>query len=144
MRTISLKNITVAKPTNINNIWDDPNSLSQESLAYERVEELKAAYKRKEELLDYHHKNSLWFVKVINWLTKFLLIFLPLLSFVILPASEINLDNQGVLEWVQAWARAFISSNSSIGLAIGALIASALLQELFKYIRKNRNSDNQL
>ena len=135
------KNITAIKPTNINEFGEDPNSLSHESLAYEKLEELKAAYKRKEELLDYNHKNSLWFVKVINWLTKFVIVFLPLLMFVILPLSEISLDNRGILEWGQAWAKAFISTNTSIGLAIGALTASALLHKLFEYVQRNKNSD---
>ena len=106
------KNITVVKPTVINEIGEDPNSFSQEALADERLEEAKAAIKRKEELLDYSHKNSLWFVKIINWLTKFVIVFLPLLMFVILPLSEICLDNQGFFEWGQAWARAFISVTS--------------------------------
>lgn len=141
-------NITVVKPKNIEEFGNDPNLISQEALAYEkvneknnRIKELEAEYTRKQELLDSYHKNSLWFVKVINWLTKFLLFFLPTLSFVILPASVICLDNEGALEWIQAWSVAFISSNTSIGLAIGALIASALLQKLFEYVRKNRNPE---
>jgi len=135
------KNITAVKPANISELGDDPQSSSQEALADERLEEYKAAIKRKEELLDYNHENSLWFVKIINWLTKFIIVFLPLLMFVILPLSEINLDNQGFMEWGQAWAKAFISSNTSIGLAIGALTASALLQKLFEYIQRNKKSD---
>lgn len=73
------KNITVVKPTNISEIGEDPNSLSQEALAYEQVEELKASYKRKEGSVPIALLNEVQnrkrqickFVKMFAWVLRF-------------------------------------------------------------------------
>jgi len=115
------KNIIVNKPKNPKDLGDDPDA------------------KRKEELKDADHKNSLWLRKFFRPLVVAMGMFLVVLYFVILPVSVMEFKNYNFWEVFGDWSRAFIITGRTTAIALATLVVSDLLKKLFDYIKKERN-----
>ena len=111
--------INAAKPSNPIDYCEDPDSI------------------RKEEKKEALHHNWLLFQK---WLPRFtiaLIVFSVILFFIILPISEMSPEFENAWDVIQDYARAFIKTSKTAGIALATLLLSDLMKHLYDYIKKN-------
>ena len=81
----------------------------------------------------------------IKWITRILFLggitVLPIIFFVIMPFSEIDLDATNRIEWIQNYSTAFLQALGSFGITVLAVIVSELLKLLYKFMRSSRELD---
>ncbi|MCL2357128.1 MAG: hypothetical protein FWC70_08230 [Defluviitaleaceae bacterium] len=94
-------------------------------------------FKREEARKNAKHKNVLFFHKALPIITVILLLMLASVVFVILPFSEIELEFDSVLSFMQEYNRAFVASTNTIFIALATIIVSDLLRRFYGYIKKN-------
>jgi len=96
--------------------------------------------KRKEEVKDAIHKNWLLFHKWLPIFSMGLLILLIILTFGILPISEMSTEFDNTWEVVVNYTQSFREVNRTIGIALATIIVSDLLKRLYEYIKENVNN----
>jgi len=89
-----------------------------------------------EEINQLRHRNSVMLYKLSPVLVIMGLLFLVVLFFLILPISEMSLTyNNFFWEGFQEWARAFLQTSRTIGIALATLIVSDLLRKVYGLLK---------
>ena len=63
--------------------------------------------------------------------------FLFVLFFVIMPFSQMYLDAENALQWIQNYSRAFIAAFGSFGLTVVAVLVSELLKRAYNFLKNS-------
>ena len=108
---------------NVSEVKEDPDNTLEAEIRRVKRENLKKLY------------------KALPWAVGAGLTFLIALFFLILPVSEMELGHTGFIAWFRAWARAFVYTASTAGIAIATLIVSNLLNRLYAFIRSFANDE---
>ena len=115
--------IKASKPVVVNDYGDDPDA------------------KRKEQLKDIKHRNSIWFYRSLPWIIWFFLAFLVILFFIIFPLSEMSLDYNSAMEAIKDYCIVFLSTSKTIGIALATLIVSDIIKRIISYIKNQASND---
>jgi len=98
--------------------------------------------KQEWERSDQHHKIRMFALK---WGSRILffggIAIMLVIFFVIMPFSEMDLDAESRIEWIQNYSAAFLQALGSFGITVLAVIVSELLKFLYKFMRANKEVD---
>ena len=107
------------KPPPLKNASDDPDAKDKAELKGER------------------HKIALLVHKVFRGLVIALVPFTIILLFIILPVSEMPIEDGSRFSAFRDWSIAFISTTRTAGIALATIVVSALLKKLWDYLEKH-------
>jgi len=92
--------------------------------------------KRAGEVSDAKHKLKMFMFK---WVLKIAIglgfVVLLIIFFIIMPFSEIDLEAETRVEWIQNYSTAFLQALGSFGVTVLAVLVSELLKLLYKFMK---------
>ena len=135
--SISLEKLEVEKFGKVDVMQE--RLLPRDPIVQEVDEEAKR--KRDEELDVAKHKNQLALHKYIRPFAAVAVAFLLLLFFGILPISEMRPTHTGAWDIIQDYARAFLSTGRTIGIALATLIVSDLMKRVYHYLKEHSSKE---
>jgi len=97
---------------------------------------------RRNEREEQKHKNWMILLNLVPWLIGVFVVFLILLFLIILPVSEMSFGNDGFGELFQDWARAFVSTAGTLGIALATIAIPSVLKIFYNLIKRQAHTDD--